>query len=120
MASITDLKSALKETLEARGVLTQLRARMRAEVFRVLDDPSEPRPSLSREMLLINELIREYLKFHKYHHTESVFIAESGQQDVPLDRTFIANELNVVEEPSTRTLPLLYGVISHFLNEDRA
>lgn len=61
--------------MEARGVLTQLRARMRAEVFRVLDDPSEPRPSLSREMLLINELIREYLKFHKYHHTESVLIA---------------------------------------------
>ncbi|KAF4080338.1 hypothetical protein AMELA_G00169350 [Ameiurus melas] len=120
MASITDLKSALKETLEARGVLSQLRARMRAEVFRALDDPSEPRPSPSKETLLINELIREYLKFHKYHHTESVLIAESGQQDVPLDRTFIASELNIVEEPSTRTLPLLYGVVSHFLNEDGA
>lgn len=74
---------ALKETLEARGVLTQLRARIRAEVFRALDDPSEPRPSPSKETLLINELIREYLKFHKYHHTESVLIAGTHTHTSP-------------------------------------
>ncbi|KAF7710995.1 lisH domain-containing protein FOPNL, partial [Silurus meridionalis] len=108
--------AALREMLEVRGVLPQLRARMRAEVFRALDDVSETRPSPGPHMLLINQMIHEYLRFHKYHHTESVFTTESGQQDVPLDRTFIANELNIVEEPSTRELPLLYGVIAHFLN----
>lgn len=36
---------------------------------------SEPRPSLSNENLLINELIREYLAFNKYKYTESVLLA---------------------------------------------
>ncbi|XP_062392269.1 lisH domain-containing protein FOPNL [Sardina pilchardus] len=115
MASITELKCALRETLEARGVLGQLKARIRAEVFSALDDQSEPRPPLSHENLLINELIREYLEFNKYHYTASVLTAESGQPEVPLDRQFVANELNVVEDPSARTLPLLYGLLSHFL-----
>ncbi|XP_041959872.1 lisH domain-containing protein FOPNL isoform X2 [Alosa sapidissima] len=105
----------MRETLEARGVLGQLKARIRAEVFSALDDQSEPRPPLSHENLLINELIREYLEFNKYHYTASVLTAESGQPEVPLDRQFVANELNVVEDPSARTLPLLYGLLSHFL-----
>lgn len=66
---------ALRETLEARGVLGQLKARIRAEVFNALDDQSEPRPPLSHENLLINELIREYLEFNKYHYTASVLTA---------------------------------------------
>ncbi|KAL4624517.1 lisH domain-containing protein FOPNL [Arapaima gigas] len=115
MATISELKSALKETLESRGVLGQLKARIRAEVFHALDDTSEPRPALSRENLLLNELIREYLLFNKYRYTASVLNAESGQPEVPLDRQFVANELNVVEDPSASTMPLLYGMLSHFL-----
>ncbi|KAL2087063.1 hypothetical protein ACEWY4_018122 [Coilia grayii] len=115
MASITELKCALRETLEARGVMGQLKARIRAEVFNALDDQSEQRPPLSHENLLINELIREYLEFNKYHYTASVLTAESGQPEVPLDRQFVANELNVVEDPASRTVPLLYGLLSHFL-----
>uniref|UniRef100_A0A673I056 Fgfr1op N-terminal like n=1 Tax=Sinocyclocheilus rhinocerous TaxID=307959 RepID=A0A673I056_9TELE len=75
MATITELKSALRETLEARGVLGQLKARIRAEVFSALDDQSTPRPPLSHENLLINELIREYLQFNKYRYTASVLTA---------------------------------------------
>ncbi|XP_012686671.2 lisH domain-containing protein FOPNL [Clupea harengus] len=115
MASITELKCALRETLEARGVMGKLKARIRAEVFNALDDQSEPRPPLSHENLLINELIREYLEFNKYRYTASVLTAESGQPEVPLDRQFVANELNVVEDPGARTMPLLYGLLSHFL-----
>ncbi|XP_018595126.1 centrosomal protein 20 [Scleropages formosus] len=116
MATVGELKTALKETLESRGVLGQLKARIRAEVFHALDDTSEPRPSLSHENLLLNELIREYLLFNKYRYTASVLTAESGQPEVPLDRQFMANELNVVEDPSASTMPLLYGLLSHFLN----
>ncbi|KAH0632069.1 hypothetical protein JD844_020130 [Phrynosoma platyrhinos] len=65
MATITELKAVLKDTLEKRGTLGQIKARIRAEVFNALDDQSEPRPSLSHENLLINELIREYLEFNK-------------------------------------------------------
>lgn len=66
---------ALRESLESRGVLGQLKARIRAEVFNALDDQSEPRPALSHDNLLINELIREYLEFNKYRYTASVLTA---------------------------------------------
>ncbi|KAJ8001833.1 hypothetical protein DPEC_G00173520 [Dallia pectoralis] len=114
MATITELKCALRETLESRGVLGQLKARIRAEVFHALDDVSEPRPSLSHENLIINELIREYLEFNKYRYSASVLTAESGQPEIPLDRQFLANELKVVEDPSARSVPLLYSLLSHF------
>lgn len=56
-------------------MLGQLKARIRAEVFNALDDQSEPRPALSHDNLLINELIREYLEFNKYRYTASVLTA---------------------------------------------
>lgn len=106
----------MKETLENRGVLGQIRARVRAEVFGALDDQSEPRPSLSNENLLINELIREYLVFNKYKYTESVLLAETGQPMEPMDRKFLIQELNIADEQeSSPSMPLLYGILSHFL-----
>ncbi|KAG7214536.1 hypothetical protein INR49_023051 [Caranx melampygus] len=108
--------SAVRDTLESRGVLGQLKARIRAEVFSALDDQREPRPPLSHENLLINELIREYLEFNKYKYTASVLTAESGQPEAPLDRQFLASELKVAEDSSSKSVPLLYGLVSHFLN----
>uniref|UniRef100_A0A8C6HP40 Centrosomal protein 20 n=1 Tax=Mus spicilegus TaxID=10103 RepID=A0A8C6HP40_MUSSI len=115
MATVTELKAVLKDTLEKRGVLGHLKARIRAEVFNALDDDREPRPSLSHENLLINELIREYLEFNKYKYTASVLIAESGQPVVPLDRQFLIRELNAFEESKDNSIPLLYGILAHFL-----
>ncbi|XP_063199915.1 centrosomal protein 20 isoform X1 [Chroicocephalus ridibundus] len=117
MATIAELKAVLRDTLEKRGALGQIKARIRAEVFNALDDQSEPRPPLSRENLLINELIREYLEYNKYKYAASVLTAESGQPEVPLDRQFLAKELNVVEDTNGKSVrPLLYGIISHFLH----
>nr|XP_020664081.1 lisH domain-containing protein FOPNL [Pogona vitticeps] len=116
MASVTELKAVLKDMLEKRGTLGQIKARIRAEVFNALDDPSEPRPVLSHENLLINELIREYLEFNKYKYAASVLTAESGQPEVPLDRGFLVNELNIVEDHSSRSVPLLYGIIAQLLH----
>ncbi|XP_062956468.1 centrosomal protein 20 isoform X2 [Cynocephalus volans] len=116
MATVTELKAVLKDTLEKKGVLGHLRARIRAEVFNALDDDREPRPSLSHENLLINELIREYLEFNKYKYTASVLIAESGQPVVPLDRQFLIHELSAFEESKDNTIPLLYGILAHFLH----
>ncbi|XP_021513234.1 centrosomal protein 20 isoform X1 [Meriones unguiculatus] len=115
MATVTELKAVLKDTLEKKGVLGHLKARIRAEVFNALDDDCEPRPSLSHENLLINELIREYLEFNKYKYTASVLIAESGQPAVPLDRQFLIHELNAFEEAKDNSIPLLYGILAHFL-----
>ncbi|XP_039935061.1 centrosomal protein 20 isoform X4 [Hirundo rustica] len=119
MATVAELKAVLRDTLEKRGALAQIKARIRAEVFNALDDQSEPRPTLPRENLLINELIREYLEYNKYKYTASVLIAESGQPEVPLDRQFLAKELNIVEDASGKSVPLLYGILSHFLHGDK-
>ncbi|XP_054848214.1 centrosomal protein 20 [Eublepharis macularius] len=119
MATITELKAVLKDTLEKRGTLGQIKARIRAEVFNALDDQSEARPPLSHENLLINELIREYLVFNKYKYAASVLTAESGQPEVPLDRDFLVHELNVVEDPNSRSVPLLYGIVAQLLHADK-
>lgn len=67
--------SVIKETLENRGSLGQIKARIRAEVFSALDDQSEVKPPLSNENMIINELIREYLDFNKYKYSSSVLVA---------------------------------------------
>lgn len=112
MATLDELKSALRETLESRGVLNQLKAQIRSEIFAALDDSEVPKPHLSDENLLINELIRDYLLFNGYQHTLSVFLPESGQpQSPPFDRAFLARELQVVEDYKARSVPLLYGIV---------
>ncbi|XP_072039312.1 centrosomal protein 20-like [Amphiura filiformis] len=118
MASVQELKAVLKSTLEKRGVLGQIKARVRAEVFSALDDETDPRPPLSNENMLINELIREYLEFNKYKYTTSILMAESGQPQTPLDRQFLVNELNITEDSTTAQIPLLYGILSHFLEHN--
>lgn len=110
MATIDDMKTVLKESLEERGVLSELRARLRAEIFNSLNDKPLDRPKLSNENLIINELIREYLIFNNYTHSLSVFLPESGQPErAPFDRSYITKKLNIQEDSKSRELPLLYG-----------
>ncbi|XP_068178055.1 centrosomal protein 20 isoform X2 [Antennarius striatus] len=104
MATINELKCAIKDKLESRGVLGQLKARIRAEVFSALEDHKEPGPPLSHENLIINQLILEYLEFNNYRYAASVLSAESGQPKVPLDRQFLANELRVSEDSSSKAV----------------
>ncbi|XP_072466519.1 centrosomal protein 20 isoform X1 [Notamacropus eugenii] len=119
MATVAELKAVLKDTLEKRGVLGHLRAKIRAEVFNALDDQGEKPPPLSHENLLINELIREYLEFNKYKYSASVLTAESGQPATPLERQFLIKELNIYEDSNAKTVPLLYGIIAHFLHANK-
>lgn len=111
MASVNELKEVLKETLEEKGVLSQIRARIRTEIFNTLNDGSagnRPKPSMENE--IINELIRDYLKFNHYDHTLAVFLPESGQPTTPpYDRGFITKKLKIVEDKNSQELPLLYG-----------
>eukprot|EP01047_Picozoa_sp_COSAG01_P020047 COSAG01_NODE_1133_length_11566_cov_25.815819_7_plen_225_part_00 len=96
------LRPVLKATLAKSGALGNMKAQMRAEIFRALECDSvgaahafcatsdlcrpavmvrrlhrpqeEPKPSPPREVFLINELIREYLEFQGYKHSLSVFL----------------------------------------------
>ncbi|KAJ8311941.1 hypothetical protein KUTeg_010508 [Tegillarca granosa] len=104
MASTQELKDVIKDTLDNRGVLGQIKARIRAEVFNALDDQSETKPPLSNENMIINELIREYLEFNRYKYTSSVLVSESGQPKEPLDRDFLAKELNVKQDRHSQSV----------------
>uniref|UniRef100_A0A8C5WMA7 Centrosomal protein 20 n=1 Tax=Leptobrachium leishanense TaxID=445787 RepID=A0A8C5WMA7_9ANUR len=97
------------DTLDKQGVIGQLKASVRAAVFEALDDENEPRPTLSHENLLINELIREYLEFNKYKYTVSVLTAETGLSEVPLDRQFLVRELNIMEDGKSHMLLAFRG-----------
>lgn len=110
MATIDELKDVLKETLEDKGVLAELRAKIRSEIFNTLNDKQQQKPQPSNENLIINELIKEYLIFNNYTHALSVFLPESGQPDKsPFDRNYIAKKLKIQEDNKSRELPLLYG-----------
>ncbi|KAE8911602.1 hypothetical protein PF005_g19286 [Phytophthora fragariae] len=112
-ASLSDLKEVLKDTLAARGSLDQIKARIRAEIFAALDDQDVPKPKLSNENLIINELIREYFEYNGYRHALSVFLPESGQPaEKPFDRQFLSSELNMTEDPRFTHVPLLYSIVA--------
>ena len=118
MTSVEELKNALKETLEQRGVLNQIRAIMRQSIFEAIESEDKPQVKLSNENLIINELIKEYLNYNNYLHTSSVFQAETGQPKDALDRNFIAKELNIIETASSRQIPLLYSIIFGLQKEE--
>jgi len=122
-ATFEELTAALKETLDRRGALRQIRASLRAEAFAALrnaveqveeedqesDDASGSayrRPPLRPENAVINELIRDYLEFHEYLGAASVLEVEAGivsngdgggNDDRELSREMIKLELGLIE-----------------------
>ncbi|GFQ83157.1 lisH domain-containing protein FOPNL [Trichonephila clavata] len=120
MATARDLKDVIKESLAKSGVLSEIRARIRAEVFNVLQDETEPPPPISNENVVINELIREYLIYNGYLFTESVLLAESGHPQFQLDREFLKEKLRVKPIEESDHLPLLYGLVSYFSKENKS
>ena len=111
MTTVEELKNALKETLEQKGVLNEIRAKMRQSIFEAIESDDKPKPKLSNDNLIINALIKEYLDYNNYLHTSSVLQAESGQPKDKIDRNFIANQLNIIENNQSQKVPLLYSII---------
>jgi len=95
---------AIRDTLQGKGVLDNMKAQIRAEIFNALDDSDEPKPELSNENLIINDLIREYLAFNDYKYSLSVFEPESGQPKEAVSREFLARKLNFVEDDRSRSV----------------
>ena len=114
-ATVDELTDVLRETLENRGALGNVRAHLRAEVSNALEDrTSFARPDLSNENLVINELIREYLVFNRYRSTLGWLLPESGQPETPpFDRDFLAREMRVKENDTSRKVPLLYTLLAN-------
>ena len=138
---VDELRSALMSSLEQRGVLEELRARVRAEIFSTIDPRAgveaggETEESFAsalpaappHETVVLNELVREFLRFHGCEHTLSVFQAECGEARgarvgeaaaAPvLGRELLCRELGVIDTAGPRgssKVPLLYSMVDGY------
>ena len=118
MDSVDKLKSSLKETLINRGILNEIKAHMRKEIFNILDNDNDinQKPKLTRENIIINELIKEYFIFNGYNFSSNVLQSEVGQSN--FKRNNIIKELNIIENENNKNKPLLYTILSGLKNKD--
>ena len=57
MSSLKELKEVLKDTLEQRGVLKDIRAKVRSEIFQSLEEDKPLKKETTPENRIINALI---------------------------------------------------------------
>jgi lisH domain-containing protein FOPNL len=91
-----DLIDAVKDALERKGVMKDIKAKVRAAVFHTLEDKTIRAEEVDKpqDIFLASELIRDYLATLQHNNSLSVFVEESGQPDeMGLDRQFIGEEL---------------------------
>ena len=95
-----ELKNLVIQTLEANGILGQIRAKLRSSVFKVIDenDPDGQKNSLhvdnplakkvleTTESAVAADLVRDYLEHYKLDYTLSIFIPEANLKQDVLDR----------------------------------
>lgn len=110
----TDLKSAVRDALERKGVIKDIRARLRASVFNCLEDRSTPSSAnKSKDLYMSTELVRDFLVSMGLSSTLAVFCQELGEtSEINSDREFIAGELGFSissqdEEVHGDSIPLL-------------
>ncbi|CBZ29994.1 conserved hypothetical protein [Leishmania mexicana MHOM/GT/2001/U1103] len=116
MSSQESLKAAMRESLEANGTISHIKAELRAAIFERLsdvttkgDDRAVENPPVPPENMVINELIKEYLTFNGLEHTLAVFQLEARSPDSQVPRRVLASELNMAGAPSS--VPLLYAML---------
>mmetsp|Transcript_43124 Transcript_43124/g.69131 ORF Transcript_43124/g.69131 Transcript_43124/m.69131 type:complete len:138 (-) Transcript_43124:105-518(-) len=130
------LSQTIRQVLEEKGVLSELKARIRAEIFESLQfgkemgvtdaddkhaehtDKQQAQQSnklqWSKHELVINELIKEYLSFHGLHHSLSVFLSETN--DKRSDKINLETELGIEratndKDQDRKSHPILYDIL---------
>ena len=118
MDSIEELKSSLKETLIKEGILNKIKAEMRQEIYNFIDKDNEPKPNLTKENFIINLLIKEYFDYNNYTFSSNVLVSETGQIKTDFNRDELTKELNIIESVNNKNKPLLYSILSGFMNHE--
>ena len=119
MDSMEKLKSSLKESLINKGILNEIKAHMRQEIYNILDNDNDinQKPKLTKENIIINELIKEYFNFNGYKFSSNVLQSEVGQTN-NLNRNDIIRELNIIENENNKNKPILYTILSGLQNKN--
>ncbi|KAM5164395.1 centrosomal protein 43 [Mantella aurantiaca] len=119
----TELRDLLIHTLENNGVLSKIKAELRASVFLALEEQerAENKPSLvnerlrqflnSREGRLVAGLVTDFLQHFHLDFTLAVLQPEASLPGTPDDRAHLAGELGLPE--ADKSGPLLLELIRH-------
>lgn len=118
MTDISDeddnLIEIVRDSLIQRGVFSQIKAKIRAEVYKTLDDKTIELPSQPREVFIAGELIREFLISMGLQNSLAVFSEEMGQRkDDAITREFIAGELGYNALQTDKNTPLLVAMVQN-------
>ncbi|KAG6453579.1 centrosomal protein 20 [Manduca sexta] len=115
-----ELLAAIKDLLKKNGHLNKLTAEMRAKVTEILqqrqtsgDKKSGP-PALSEEVLLVNELVREYLEWNGYLYTASVMASEAAMPVNKRTRSELCTDVGVRDDEKSSALPLLSNIVTAY------
>ncbi|CAG9134120.1 hypothetical protein JYU34_006954 [Plutella xylostella] len=118
-----DFITAIKDLLRSEGHLDKIQAQMRSKVIEAIKHKQEgltpngkntQPPSPSEEVLLINEIIREYLEWNGYLYTASVLASEAGMPKEKSSRAELCSNVGVRDDESSIALPLLSNIIAAY------
>ena len=129
-----ELKNLMIQTLEANGILGQLRAQIRCSVFKIIDNQDEMEdPKLrgksalhwenpaaravlaNQNGLLLAELIREYLEFYKLDYSKQIFMPETNlNTKQPTSGDDLAEKSGLDSKDVDRKKPLLLQILEKF------
>ena len=122
-----ELKQLVIRSLEAKGVLGQLRAKLRSMVFDIIDEQEAAvkqqsgfvwENPLSKKILETEEgelaagLIREFLEFYRMDYSLGVFLPECNLSKDPLRKPDLSRRAGL--DPADAQTPLLIQMIHRF------
>lgn len=128
-----DSVGPFREVLEQSGALAPIKAQLRAAIFHALNDsmsshnrnPSSSSAAsvggerageevASPEAKLINELIRDYLLWHGYEHSLSVFSQEARLSPIAVPSRVLADTVGVSSSVTTssNSVPVLFHMLA--------
>lgn len=125
-----DMKNLLIQALETRGVLGQIRSKLRSSVFKIVDDQDQKfnmgcglkweNPTLykitdTKIGQLSAELIREFMEYLKMDYSLSVFIPECSISPERIRKEDIFCKLGLKPMEEMSETPTLYFILYYFL-----
>ena len=125
-----DLKNLVIQSLETRGVLGQIRAKLRSSVFKIVDEQDQKlnmgcglnwensslyKVADTKIGTLIAEIMREFMEHLRMDYSLSVFIPECSISPERLNKEEILSKCGVKNPQFFSELPLIYYIIYFFI-----
>lgn len=124
------MKNLLIQTLETKGVLGQIRSKLRSCIFKLVDEQDQKmtmgcglkweNPHLykiteSKIGMFTAEIIREFMEQFRMDYSLSIFIPECSISPEKVVRDELFGKLGLKSNNSLDETPILYIIIYHFL-----